>query len=61
MRITHDRLAYLCGLVFVLVTHLCLTLCDHKDYSLLGSTVHGILQARILKWVAIPFSRDFVI
>jgi len=27
------------------------------DYSLLGSSVHGILQARILEWVAIPFSR----
>ena len=27
------------------------------DYSLPGSFVHGILQARILEWVAIPFSR----
>ena len=27
------------------------------DYSLTGSSVHGILQARILEWVAIPFSR----
>ena len=26
------------------------------DFSLLGSSVHGILQARILEWVAIPFS-----
>ena len=59
MRITPDRLAYLRGLVLVLVIHLCLTLCDHKDYSPLGSAVHGILQARILKWVAIPFSRGF--
>ena len=31
---------------------LCLTLFDHMDY-----TVHGILQARILEWVAIPLSR----
>ena len=31
---------------------LCLTLCDPMDYSLLGSTVQGILQARILEWVA---------
>ena len=30
----------------------CLTLCDSMDY-----TVHGILQARILEWVAFPFSR----
>ena len=28
------------------------------DYTLPGSSVHGILQARILKWVAIPFSRE---
>ena len=33
------------------VTQLCLTLCDSMDY-----TVYGILQARILEWVAIPFS-----
>ena len=43
--------------VKVLVTQLCLTLCDPMDYSLPASTVHGILQARILQWVAIPFSR----
>ena len=30
---------------------------DHMDCSLPGSSVHGILQARILEWVAIPFSR----
>ena len=36
---------------------LCLTLCDLMDYSLLGSSVPGILQARILKWVAMPSSR----
>ena len=29
------------------------------DYSPPGSSVHGILQARILEWVAISFSRDF--
>ena len=40
-----------------LVTQLCLTLCDLMDYSPPGSSVHGILQARILEWVAIPFSR----
>ena len=34
---------------------ICLTLCDHKDY-----TVHGILQARILEGVAIPFSRGII-
>ena len=34
-----------------------MTLCDPMNYSLLGSSVHGILQARILVWVAISFSR----
>ena len=34
-----------------------LTLCDPMDYSLLGFSVHEILQARILWWVAIPFSK----
>ena len=36
----------------VKVTQSCLTLCDPMDY-----TVHGILQIRILEWVAFPFSR----
>ena len=36
---------------------LCLTLCDPMDCSLPCSSVHGILQARILAWVALPFSR----
>ena len=34
-----------------------MTLCDPMDCSLLGSSVHGILQARILEWAASPFSR----
>ena len=41
----------------VLVAQLCLTLCDLMDYSPAGSSAHGILQARILEWVAIFFSR----
>ena len=36
---------------------LCLTLCDPMDCSLPGFSVHGILQARILEWVAFPSSR----
>ena len=36
----------------------CPTLCSLKDYNPLGSSIHGILQARILEWIAIPFSRD---
>ena len=35
------------------ITQSCLTLCDSMDYSLPGSPVHRILQARILEWVAI--------
>ena len=41
----------------VLVAQLCPTLCDPMDCSPPDSSVHGILQARILEWVAIPFSR----
>ena len=40
-----------------LVSQLCPTLCDPMDCSPPGSTVHVILQARILEWVAIVFSR----
>ena len=40
-----------------LVNKSCLTLCDPRDCSLPGFSVHGILQARILEWVAISFSR----
>ena len=43
--------------VKVLVTQSCLTLCDPMDCSPPGSSVYGILQARILEWVAILFSR----
>ena len=43
--------------VCVLVVQSCPTLCDPMDCSLLGSPVHGILQARILEWVTIPFFR----
>ena len=41
----------------VLVAQSCLTLCDSMDCILPSSSVHGILQARILEWVAISFSR----
>ena len=37
---------------------LCPTLCDTVDFSLPGTSLHGILQARVLEWVAISFSRD---
>ena len=40
----------------MLAAQLCLTLCDPMDCSLPGSSVHGVLQARILEWGAISFS-----
>ena len=43
--------------VKVLVTQSCLTLCNPMDSSQPGSSVHGILQARILEWDAISNSR----
>ena len=36
----------------------CLTFCDTLDCGLPGSSVHGILQTRILEWAAMPFSRE---
>ena len=39
------------------VSQLCLTLCNPMDYNLPDSSVHGILQVRILQWIAVPFSR----
>ena len=41
----------------MLVTQLCPTLCNPMDHDPQGSSIHGILQARILDWVAISFSR----
>ena len=46
-----------CVCVCVLVAQSCLTLCDPMDWGSLGSSVHGILQARILEWIAMPFSK----
>ena len=40
------------------VAQLCLTLSDPMDYSLPGSSLHGILQARVLEWGAIAFSEN---
>ena len=45
-------------LLKVLVAELFPTLCDLMDCSPSGSSVHRILQPRILEWVAIPFSRE---
>ena len=50
----HHQVHYI---FMVLVAQSCLTLCDPTDRRPPGSSVHGILQVRILKPVAIPFSR----
>ena len=44
--------------VKVLVAQSCLRLCNSMDCSPPGSSVHGMLQAKLLEWVAIPFSRE---
>ena len=41
--------------LYVYISESCLTLCDPMDYSPSNSSVHGILQARILEWVTMPF------
>ena len=53
--VSFSRVRLVCArmcVVSVCVAQSCPTLCDPMDY-----TVHGILQARILEWVAFPFSR----
>ena len=44
--------------VYVLVAQLCLTLCDPMNYRPPGSSVHGILQARILEWVVVKVTQS---
>ena len=46
-----------CVCMHAKLLQLCLTLCDPTDGSPPGSSVHGILKARILEWAAISFSR----
>ena len=52
-RVSHSVCVFVC----VLVAQSCPTLFDSVDYNLPGSFVHGILQARILEWVAMASSR----
>ena len=47
-----------CSCVHAKSLQSCLILCDSVHYSSPGSSVHGILQARILEWVAMPSSSD---
>ena len=53
VKTVYPFLPYVC----VLVAQSCPTLCNHIDCNPSGSSVHEILQARILEWVNIPFSR----
>ena len=70
LRIFHLYLSVIFACSFLFFWHLCLVLvlnsslshvrlCDSVDCSLLGSSIHGISQARILEWVAISFSRGY--
>ena len=60
-RVQHDWCVCVCVCVCARVrmcAQSCLTLCDPMDCSSPGSFVHGVLQERILKWIAISFSRE---
>ena len=64
---SHEAEFFKCGFLFVLglfkvcmcakLLQSCLTLCNSMDCSLPGSSVHGVLQAGMLKWVAMTSSR----
>ena len=58
-RLSSSTLRVLCEyqLRECLLSRSCPTLCDPKDCSPPGSSVRGILQARILEWIAVPSSR----
>ena len=53
----HPLISLLCSVKWSEVAQSCPTLCNPMDCSLPGSSLHGVLQARILEWVAISFSR----
>ena len=58
-RLTHTLYIFIeTNIYSVCVAHSCLTLCDPVGSSLLVSVVYGILQAVMLEWVTIPFSRE---
>ena len=54
---TIQTLTFLCACVCAKLLQSCPTLCDLIDCSLPGSSVHGILQERILDWVTMPLFR----
>ena len=58
IRQVHLKLTQYCKSTMLLVAQSCLTLCDSMNCSPPGSSVHGIFQARILKWVLFPSPGD---
>ena len=56
LALKYSKISFSC---VCLATQLCLTLCDPIDCNPSGPSVHGMLQARLLEWVAISFSRRF--
>ena len=56
-RLKNSQVKYVCACMHVKSLQSCVTLCDPLDCSPPGSSVHGILQARIPEWVPISFSR----
>ena len=54
----HESESEVAQVVYLKVTQLGPTPIDPMDYSLPGSSVHGIFQARVLEWGAIAFSAD---
>ena len=54
---THTHTTSYLKLVLCFLTQLCTALCNTMDHSSRGSSVHGVLQARILEWAALPSSR----
>ena len=53
-------LSLTCAGVHAKKLQVCLTVCDPKGCSPQGSSVHGVFQARILEWVAMPSSGDLL-
>ena len=59
--LSHGKYMYamLSAYVRARLLQVCLTLCDPMDFGMLGFSIHGTLQAKILKGTAVPSSRGF--
>ena len=58
IQLYYNCIIYIYACMYAKSLQSCLTLCDSMDFSQPGSSVHGILQAGILGWIAVPSSRD---